>query len=930
MGTGGKVSQADKGRTYTQIVELVQKYHSLTASDKNKYNEENTKKDFIQPLFAALGWDMANAEEVWAEHPAGRGPVDYAFRIDGVARFYLEAKPLKNNLANPDWVKQAISYAYNKGIPWVVLTNFKELWVFTGDQREQRFITLRAEEYIEELERLSLLSKESIAAGSLGEEARKAGVIPPAISVEKRLYGQLRHWREKLISQVHKYHTEQPLPVVDEIVQRLFNRLIFIPTCEDRGFEEKRLLAAVHQYQSRKLRRSLLKELRRIFREFDGIYDSDLFKTHLLDEIHIDDPLLGDIIQGLYQIPGGVVSYDFSVIDADVLGAVYEQYLGHVAEIAKQRQREAQRRMDLGLPEEVQFELTAKREKRKGQGIYYTPKWVVDYIVKQTVGRFVEEHSERPDAIHEMTILDPACGSGSFLIRAYDALLRYHADASDRPEEHIFSDERTAILKRNIFGVDLDSQAVEIARLNLLIRGLAQRELLPFLDQNIRRGNSLISGEPEALKKWFGDEWEEKHPLDWEKVFPKVMSDGGFDVVIGNPPYVRVDALPKEEKRLWKDGFGSAVGKYDVYYLFLELASRLISDKGCIGFITPNRYCTNTTGEQLRRLPLQPDSHLTVISVSRVPVFTDAAVYPVITVFRRADHGDVKRLTVYDIARPEELPTASPSYELLGGKIDVLPRAIIPLGVTEKPLRLTLKILKKSPNAGHILKIQEGLRIPTSWESTTRRSPHEPLIVKQYQFSRYSIIQERTYLPLEYFAKLDSKRSQRVKNCLKPKLVFAEDALQIEATLDQTAGLCQGGVYYATLKPNPTHSLKYLLALYNSKLLTFVFKSLYSGIHMGGGYLRFRTQYLEELPLRPIDFSDKIEKGLHDVIVSKVERMLELQERMGPIRDVATSEREELQQLIDRVDREIDNLVYDLYGLTRAERKLVEGGVGKK
>ena len=115
MNNQTKPKKVDKEQTRSQIEELVEKYQSLTASDKDKYNEENTKKDFIQPLFEALGWDMANAEEVWAEHPAARGPVDYAFRIGGVARFYLEAKPLKSNLANPDWVKQAISYAYNKG-----------------------------------------------------------------------------------------------------------------------------------------------------------------------------------------------------------------------------------------------------------------------------------------------------------------------------------------------------------------------------------------------------------------------------------------------------------------------------------------------------------------------------------------------------------------------------------------------------------------------------------------------------------------------------------------------------------------------------------------------------------------------------------------------------------------------------------------------
>ena len=171
-------------------------------------------------------------------------------------------------------------------------------------------------------------------------------------------------------------------------------------------------------------------------------------------------------------------------------------------------------------------------QRRKERGIYYTPKWVVDYIGRQTVGRIIEEHEDTPDRVHEIRILDPACGSGSFLIRAYDELLRWHGVHTAMALEQLTHEYRMPVLRENIFGVDLDPQAVEIARLNLLLRALARRERLPTLAENVKRGNSLISGGEAELKLYFGDGWREKQPFDWEQEFPDVVREGGFDVVM--------------------------------------------------------------------------------------------------------------------------------------------------------------------------------------------------------------------------------------------------------------------------------------------------------------------------------------------------------------------------------------------------------------
>ena len=492
-----------------EIAKLVTKYQSLNEKTIKTFTEADTRRVFIMPLFHALGWDVYSREEVGEEVKAAPGRVDYVFKLHGVSQFYLEAKALRADLTRPEYVKQAITYAYNKGITWAVLSDFEGLQIYNA-QTGRLFINLSYENYLKDFDDLWLLSKESLENNILNEKAEKYGVLPLRMGVEQRLFKQLRQWREELFNQLHLHNEHLSYDQIDEVIQRLFNRLIFIRNCEDRQIEEKVLLSAVNEWRGGGRKGELIKKLQRIFRDFDGYYDSDLFAYHLTDGVIIDNATIEHIINGLYEVPGGMANYDFSLIPADVLGAIYEQYLGYVADIVKQRAKAAQAKMDLGLLADETYEITAKKQRRKEHGIYYTPKFVTNYIVKETVGRFLEEHSY--NEIHNIKILDPACGSGSFLIRAYDELLNYHAYQRGKPVSELDQWERRQILTNNIFGVDLDMQAVEIAHLNLLLRSLAKRETLPSLKDNIRQGNSLISGTKEELKKYFADNWRGKNP----------------------------------------------------------------------------------------------------------------------------------------------------------------------------------------------------------------------------------------------------------------------------------------------------------------------------------------------------------------------------------------------------------------------------------
>jgi len=394
----------------------------------------------------------------------------------------------------------------------------------------------------------------------------------------------------------------------------------------------------LHQWKTAGAKGDLLNALRQLFIEYDGYYDSELFDQklqHILDnpEISMESEVIESIILGLYDIPGSMANYNFNDIDADVLGAVYEQYLGHVAEVTKQRAKEAQIKMDLGISAQS-YTLPAKKERRKEHGIYYTPKFITDYIVRETVGQFLKENADFPDKLHNIKILDPACGSGSFLIRAYDELLRYRAKELNKPLDKLDQGERLPILTNSIFGVDLDKQAMEITRLNLLLRSLAHREPLPFLGDNIKQGNSLVSGTDEELEKYLCTGWKNQHAFNWQDKFAGVMDKGGFDIVIGNPPYIRQEQL-SEFKPLWQRNFECYDGVADIYVYFFERGLQLLKEGGFLAYISPNKYFRSGYGKKLREFLSTKTTIEQIIDFGDAPVF-DAITYPSIIVLRKS------------------------------------------------------------------------------------------------------------------------------------------------------------------------------------------------------------------------------------------------------------------------------------------------------
>jgi len=951
-----------------EVAELVDKYQSLTPPAIRKYTEADTRRIFVMPLFHALGWDVYGREEVAEEVKAATGRVDYVFKLHGVSQFYLEAKALRAELSKPEYVKQAITYAYNKGITWAVLTDFEGLLVYNA-QTGRLFINLSWDNYLKDFDDLWLLSRESLENNVLNEKAEKYGALPPRLGIEQRLFNQLRHWREELFTQLYHYNPNLSFNQIDEVIQRLFNRLIFIRTCEDRRIEDRVLLGAVHEWRGSGCREELIETLRRIFRDFDGYYDSDLFALHLVDHVFIESATVENIIDGLYEILGGMASYDFSLIDADVLGTVYEQYLGHVATVVKQRAEKAQIRMDLGLPSEATFELTAKKQRRKEHGIYYTPRFITDYIVRETVGRLLKERSH--NEILNIRILDPACGSGSFLIRAYDELLSYHAYRSGKSVSELDQWERLPILIKNIFGVDLDIQAVEIARLNLLLRSLAKREILPSLADNIRHGNSLISGTEEKLRSYFGDNWQQKKPFNWEQEFKNIMANGGFDVVIGNPPYVGFHGF-MDQKDYLKDVYESAQGRFDVYLPFIERGVRLLKEDGLLSFICPTNFMKRQHGEALRKFLKNTCKILQIVDFQDQQIFEQALNYTGIFILEKSKPTS-KHIIMYTPERigGEQLSIEQDAleddgwifrhqtYERIVAKIEA--QANRTLGdltesISEGIVTGKNQVFLLPVDIADKLELEKGLLKPAIQGRQIQRYFHEPpkhVVIYPYRSreNHTDLIPEGDLARLfpiawEY---LFSRRHNLMGRKYFDKSAKAWYELWCERTFSQQAAnkiivpelascnrfaYCEESTFYLDtacgilLKSKDPEAYLYLLGLLNSSLLEFYYKK--TTVPKAGGFYIYKTMFLKKLPIYlVIDFDNPTDKKMHDDLVALVGRMLKLNKRLDPMRNTPCNERDELLREINRTDSEIDSLVYDLYALNEQERRIIGGDVRK-
>ena len=924
----------------TEIERLVDQFASLSTRNRKRYNEAATRQQFILPLFRALGWNIENTREVSPEERVSRGFVDFAFRIRGIPRFFLETKRIPADLENPRWAHQAINYAWLKGVTWAVLTDFEGLKVFNAEWQETIparaiFKDLTWEQYLDRFDDLWLLSPPAMEEGALDQAAEAVGKKAKRTPVNRLLLSDLTKWRRDLFRTLRAYNPLSSIEQIDQAVQRILDRLIFIRTLEDREIEPGYLQPLVREWRDRGRKSDMVAELNALFREFDAAYDTRLFAPHLCEELESEPTPFEAVIDGLYDVPGGYGFYDFNAIDADVLGAIYEQYLGYVAQDPEGKV------------------VVSKREKRKARGIYYTPQFVVRYIVEQTLGRFLGETDY--ERARQVRVLDMACGSGSFLIETFDVLDRYLVGVRSQPTASAAGDahdlaRRMEILTGNLYGVDLDAQAVEIARLNLLLKAVNQQARLPEL-ANIRQGNSLISGTPEELEAAFGPDWREKHPLNWKEEFPQVMERGGFDVIVGNPPYVRAERMAKDERVYWQESgqFGVIYGRFDIFILFVEKAISLLHSGGRLSLIVPYSVLNQNYAKKLRQYILDTCCIDIIVDLSKYRVFEEANIATCILVLRRENAEEAREKQKVTVIRQRSYDNGIYPAD---DEVECIPQRAFHKTV-QNMFRLelvggVLKILEKMQQnsllVGELCCVITGVVAHHSVTGASKdrlihpqviSSASKPYFEAKELRGRYGPVQPKRFI--EYLPD-EMHRPKFPELFESPKLLIQDiiGSSGIIATYDDRGVYTNHSFNCCVMKNDlinvdrrlgitrqaaqvaARHNILFLLSILNSRLITFYFKSAL------GGDMHTSPANVRSLPIRRINFDDPADVARHDRVVALVEEMLCLQREKAEADQYKLNARYDLARRIEQLDAEIDTLVYELYGLTEEEIGIVE------
>ena len=733
------------------IANLVHGFRSHIKAYKSKETKEaEIRQQFIDPFWRALGWDVGdtrqvgpaeaeviiekNVETVDATGLRNRRP-DYLFRLGGFPRFVVEAKKPAVDIDNDvNAIFQAKQYAWNSTIPFAILTDFEQFRLY--DTTLKPIISEPWRGLIKEfsIDYGSYESQWDVLQETFGRAAVEAGSLERLLAKVKKLKAdrRVRSVDRMLVDlkggepvdqvflaylDTHRRHFADALyrhnkaafPEADtqhgsakltEAIQRLMDRLVFMRVCEDRDIIE-------YGHLRNTLRRiseeggDFYEALVATFRELDSKYNGYLYKPHFSEDLKVDGVVLADFTRTLYPPDG---PWDFAAIGDDILGIVYERFLGNVVSVKKS-----------------QVSIDEKIEVRHAGGVYYTPRFVVDTIIRRVVGPKIQ--GKTPAEVLDVKILDPACGSGSFLVAALQYLFDYclnavcadpalansvvpalssAAAAKKRRKKseiafkdndgrwHLAPDFRAALLTHCIHGVDIDQQAVEVTVMSLYLKMLesklpknwatlwVERQLLPPLDNNIRCGNSLIDEESyfrfrEKTWRTQGDLFPQEdadttfriNRFDWTsrtRGFGRLLDSQaagergrcGFDCIIGNPPYIRVQELNKwapEECEFYKWKYQSAArGNYDIYVVFTERALSLLADDGLLGFIMPHKFWQAQYGAGLRKL-IADGKHLkAVVDFGDQQVFKGATTYTAIHVLsRKAVKNDVDYAKIVEL-----------------------------------------------------------------------------------------------------------------------------------------------------------------------------------------------------------------------------------------------------------------------------------------
>ncbi|MFI8696751.1 Eco57I restriction-modification methylase domain-containing protein [Dietzia maris] len=865
--------------------------------------ETSRQGQYIEDIFGkVLGYRLKPASPYTFEPQVKTSNNDFP---DGVMRYndseivsaVVELKGASANLDRPQRgpaygnlspVQQAFKYkpAYSV-CPFVIVSNFYEFRLYNDNQLDYEVWTLRdlvdpTDDYLAFKQWYFLLQADNFVVqnGKSPTELFLSDIRQEQLEIGKEFYAEYREIRLDLLRDIWRRNREWHTNFHDAIrmAQTVIDRFVFVCFAEDGGLLPDHTLTRIVDYAESSPHQTMWEAFKAFFHSIAhgsrklGIpegYGGALFA---------DDPILNSLeigdapLRALASIGG---KYDFQDdLRVNILGHVFEQSITDLEDIKRQ--------IDLDLdPLGIEPE-KPKSGKRKKEGIFYTPDYIVRYIVEHTVGAYLAEredeirrkhnltrqrtdegyeakeyraYSEYQQVVQSIKVIDPACGSGAFLVNVFDYLLE-----ENRRVANILSDGSLLstddyvrrILTTNIFGVDLNEESVEITKLSLWLKTASKGKELAELGANIKSGNSLIS-----------DSNVTDRAFDWSRAFPEAVGKGGFHVVVGNPPYVNAiemnKFMPEIERKALKKGYATSKGAVDLYIYFFERGMNLLRPGGKLGYITPNRYVSVGYGAALRKWLVDGYVFDSILNCSDSRVFEDAATYPVITILKN------EKPTEHYKVRAGRLEEERPSGEWVlhdSEKLSSLPEYIIGFLLNDK-LPIAEKVFAKSgllAEAGTIkatstageaddyadyISDDHGHKII----NTGTIDPYLPLWGKE-TFTKKG---KRYLRPRLDLTQVSDGRRRLYKD---EKIILAKLALRAEAVYDRAGE-------YASIDTNCIHSFdddfspEYVLCWLNSRLYNYVFECLFDGARMSGGYMGYSAPAMRCTPIKKLPPEDE-------------------------------------------------------------------------
>ena len=986
------------------LLELIARFkdnrESFAAPSRN---EADSRQQFVNPLLEAMEWDVANRnglaenyKPVVVEMPLeseARRP-DYTLRIGGIRKMFVEAKSTAVGIfRNGEAAYQLRRYVWSAKLPVGILTNFAEFAVYdcraapkqTDGASVGRVDYLTLDDYESRWESLcTRFSPMGIQKGGLDKFIAAEGEKRGTAGVDESFLAEIERWRIELAQNLALRNPLLSAAELNFAVQKTLDRIVFLRICEDRGIEKYGRLRTIADGRPK-----IYPRLAEAFQEADSRYNSGLFHFRpnrkrgespadtLTLRLSIDDKILSGIIGNLYypQSP-----YAFSVISADILGQVYERFLGSEIRLTKSHRARVEQ----------------KPEVRHAGGVYYTPSYVVECIVKAAV----DSQLKKSAAPSKLRILDPACGSGSFLLGAYQHLLDWHlekylADTAPhlkRNRIHKIGEnayrlslkERGRILLDSIFGVDIDAQAVEVTKLSLLLKCLEDENApdlgmlpgvpaLPDLGGNIKCGNSLVENDIYAQGDLIPDNSRMRiNAFDWPRGFPQAIKAGGFDSVVGNPPYVRQEILGEAFKNYARSRYKVYHGVADLYAYFIERGISLLRQGGRFSFIVANKWLRANYGAPLREFLRTNVAIEQIVDFGELPVFKDAATFPSIVSFRREQPAKQK----FEFAMIKRLDFDSLESEIQKCKIILDDRNIsgnswmlvdsVEINFIEKVKAAGIPLadyidcdiyrgVLTGLNDAFVIDTETRVRLIT--EDNSSAELIKPFAIgddiRHYEIrdkKRFLIFARRGVKIKDYpaiLAHLEKHRKQlrprskdwkgdkwpgrkpgnykwyEIQDTVdyytrfeKTKIVYPDIAKESRASIDRDGFYLANTCYFI-----PTDDL-YLLAVLNSRVVFHYLKRTAAilGDADKGGRIRWFRQTVKQIPIPVLKTPADKKRGKE--IANLADEMLTLR------RKIKATQEPHQQTVLTRsaaaLDDRIDKIVFALYNLTDAEISIIK------